>query len=750
MNRLHRSLALILVFALFLPILATGCGDNRTVNSGNRDKDKPKPTEPAVVSPEDPVLKSSNNVTVNFGEAFLDEELTVNISEKQVETNTDYGSKAEIYDIDAGDLKQFDNYVEIRLPYDASYFDEGADPALCINTRWLNEDTGEWESIYSELDEATQEVIIYSDHFSKFGVFYVENEGERMAKAWSYSSFSYYDFNADEMVAAAQAIKNEDKDTLLEMGAKLVNDRVEKILAGNETWGNFKSITDLATLGNSEFSTKFIADFDEALSNMAEYLFAVKAVHMGAKGNASDQDKLNIIWEGAQVLINKFASGHAGLSFSMAAIWVLDKINTKIFETGRDIKRSNIYAVYEYFNDNLRLNEQGHTWVARRAPQWRQILIDIIETPNADGSIKTQEEVQEALAAEIDDYSRIFWSKFGQDFWYDAASEAGYKRVPVPDESDREALTAQYKKDLMYRFENTIFPAVERYYSIKAQQAYEAQLDKTMAIYNRVTQIKLKEDLEDGKESKYAGCTWLFADLAEGIDAKEWSGTVLSTGETSIPVRMIAFLMAGRPTTIKLFAKGDDIETATPIAEFSYKFDYPEVEINLAGGPSFADLVGDYSDGTMTVVDFNFSQEYIDNWEEPDPDEDVEGCDLSGISPEDYEQIKGMPLDQPFRITAIEGEENAGMFKMVDEEEEAVRCEYDPGTMTLVVDFITEGRLTPYHYTVTYNADRTRVTLEAEETIQLVENDLSTVTIHLKGSKAVPPPEGVPAGTETP
>jgi hypothetical protein len=42
--------------------------------------------------------------------------------------------------------------------------------------------TGQWEDVLFEVDAAANELIIYTDHLSTFGVFHIKNEGQRSAK----------------------------------------------------------------------------------------------------------------------------------------------------------------------------------------------------------------------------------------------------------------------------------------------------------------------------------------------------------------------------------------------------------------------------------------------------------------------------------------------------------------------------------------------------------------------------------------
>lgn len=118
---------------------------------------------------------------MEVGDYVLDGETELTVTKQPVEENKEEGYKIEAYDFTLGELHELGDYITIRIPYSTNYCEEGQDPARCVGAKYKNETTGQWEDVLFEVDAAANELIIYTDHLSYYGVFYVENEGKRNA-----------------------------------------------------------------------------------------------------------------------------------------------------------------------------------------------------------------------------------------------------------------------------------------------------------------------------------------------------------------------------------------------------------------------------------------------------------------------------------------------------------------------------------------------------------------------------------------
>ena len=172
MNHGKRIVSLLLAAALIFASL-TGCGSGGG-NAGGK-------AESLELSPESTSARTNDGVFVDVGPYVLDGAEQLRVTRQKTEENAEEGYKIESYDISVGDLRELDDFITIRIPYDTSFCEAGQDPARCVGAKYKNEATGQWEDVLFEVDAAANELVIYTDHLSVYGAFYVENEGKRSA-----------------------------------------------------------------------------------------------------------------------------------------------------------------------------------------------------------------------------------------------------------------------------------------------------------------------------------------------------------------------------------------------------------------------------------------------------------------------------------------------------------------------------------------------------------------------------------------
>ena len=112
------------------------------------------------------------------------------------------------YEITLGDVHDLGGYIELRLPYNEANIPAGQDPAKCVAAMYYDEAVGDWVPVLYEVDTTAKEVVIHTNHFSKYRCFEFENEGDRMAKVtcifddlniltWDEAKFAIEEFVSD-------------------------------------------------------------------------------------------------------------------------------------------------------------------------------------------------------------------------------------------------------------------------------------------------------------------------------------------------------------------------------------------------------------------------------------------------------------------------------------------------------------------------------------------------------------------------
>lgn len=170
-----RIIALLLAIALVISSL-TGCGSRPTESSENPSEQSGN-VKDLTLSPENTAVTTDDGITVDVGDFILDGEAELSVTKQPVEEHKEEGYQIESYDISLGDMHELDDFITIRIPYSTDFCEEGQDPDRCVGAKYKNEATGEWEDVLFEVDADANELVIYTDHLSIYGVFYVENEG---------------------------------------------------------------------------------------------------------------------------------------------------------------------------------------------------------------------------------------------------------------------------------------------------------------------------------------------------------------------------------------------------------------------------------------------------------------------------------------------------------------------------------------------------------------------------------------------
>lgn len=251
--------------------------------------------------------------------ACFAEELTVTEYEPETEGLPD--GVRHCYDINAGDVHEFDYYFDITLPYDA----EGADPddeEGSVFAEYYNEESEEWELIDCDVDTDNDTVTIHTNHLSKFTPVTIKHSDKMYAKLSKFTNL---------MV--------DDETALAELSARLDKkiDKFEEdplVLAYMYYTVYFWSYADVLEYDeyiNDEYIDKLKEMLPKATSFNAgmNWLASVGAdalPYLDIVPSLADEFKLGKYYYKP----SKMAEAAASFTDHMAAVAILDKINEEI------------------------------------------------------------------------------------------------------------------------------------------------------------------------------------------------------------------------------------------------------------------------------------------------------------------------------------------------------------------------------------------------------------------------------------
>lgn len=582
-----KKIVSILLVAMLLTGLA-GCG------GGGGSK-----SDAATLSPESTGIKLENGVSVELGDYVLDGEAEFTVVKLPVEENKNEGYKIEAYDFKLGDMTELSDFITLRIPYDTAYCEEGQNPEKCVGAKYKNETTGEWEDVLFEVDAATNELVIYTDHLSTFGAFHVRNEGKRSA----YIIDIYSDVTDIDQQQAMKTLREyvagggADGEEAVNLAARLLTAHNGFMggVAGAAGEAGFATdltgtILNMASLGSPTFDTALADSAYKKMNKLGKVAAAVKIGAVMLSTDKTDADTLGLYKDTAMLALSYAESAAWGLAAS--GLFIFDYTISSMFEQGMAMKMDKIDEVYVYFNDQFSGTlDGGNGWKARSLKDWRQVLIDIAEAnPN-------EADAKAAVEAEIDRYARVFWTLGDMEKAIvvtdiEDKGTKGSVTVPDPTQGEIETLVGAYKAQLYER----LYPATQSvsvYMQRKAEAEYLAALNEVKAFFNQTITFNIVEDVPNGEKSQYDGYALRFAPLSENAEKESWSGTLKGAGGASTRFTLLGYVQAGCPKELQLFKPGDDPESDEPELTLGFKLSAPVTEVTLGGLP-LEELLGTY------------------------------------------------------------------------------------------------------------------------------------------------------------
>lgn len=599
-----KVIALLLAIALVLSSL-TGCVSRPAEQSGN-PTEQTESTKDLTLSPETTAVTTADGITVDVGDFVLDGEAELTVAKQPVEEHKEEGYQIEAYDISLGDMHELDDYITIRIPYDTGFCEEGQDPARCVGAKYKNETTGEWEDVLFEVDAAANELVIYTDHLSIYGVFYVENEGMRNAYITDVYGSGFY-IDKSTAIGFAEKIAADDPSIMTEL-AQFGIDMCSDFFDYSDRLDN--AIT-MATVGDVPgwLSTE-IQGTNLTLFSAIGYVSTCKslmevAIKDSVGGGADTGAVLNLIRDVSSKVTTYWADvftsvGSGALSVGMGGVLIIDKMLTGFAEEAAATKLEDIEYVYHHFNEGF----SGFGHKPMTAKDWRARAIEVINKYPNDPEI--------AINA-LESGFRAYASKFF-DLTVEQQNEVAadtpivtVKRIPNFTAAERDQMIERYIAHLKTNVMPAVLRSVENYMVKKvAQQQLEA-LNEVKDYYNTKINITITEKLPEGAESACIGYKFRFAPLDDTAVVDNWTGTWQGPPLQG-SATLLGFMMAGYPHTVEFFPPDADMQTAEPEFVVPFVISTPEINIEFTGGLTIDDLVGTYT-GTVSPTAVRVTEE---------------------------------------------------------------------------------------------------------------------------------------------
>ena len=648
----------------FLVNASSGSGKSGSGTSiFNPTGGKPGKTGKAVaVTAEDPVVETESGVTVELSPFLFDydEELPVTVTEGGSEMLYDGVCRVTSYDINVGDLKELGTYIDIRLPYDGTMCDPGEDPAECVGAKYFNEETGEWEDVLYDVDAENMEVVIHTDHLSRYGCFEVSSVGYRKAlitgiEEWATGYSVDLDTAKKALSEYAQGGGGEACQSIgMQVLADVCNGTVEKAGIVGDQLDYVSNTYNGLQLGDIQFfsdksnsANKLIGD---TLTNLGRILGAVKLTAEIAKPGKTDEDIISI-YKDAGMYAMSFAKG--GLSYAMVGVWMIDKSLTEFGNAAKNIRMENWETIYEYYNDKWQGSSSPGDYGerARTTAEWRDLVNKCIQASHGN-----QETFNALLEAQVDGYARRFFNNPPEDAIAEIVPIVEHNWNGALSKSEKEEVISKYKEKLYSRLTSVVMKELQNDYERQLQSEFMKELNHLKEILNSVSEVHIYEELEDEQsEYAYGGYKFRFGKLNGTAELKSWTGRFGKEPDIKWNVSMIGWIISGQPDHIDFWAPDKDPDTDKPEFSVDFHLDFPSCEVPITSNcPTFEEVCGYYDSGILTITDVYIPPEIKEAMEqaaESGEDDSEDGCDFNFDF--NLEELVGETREVPFTIEAV-------------------------------------------------------------------------------------------------
>ncbi|MBR0138805.1 MAG: hypothetical protein IJM17_00795, partial [Firmicutes bacterium] len=577
---MKKALSLLLVLAM-LSSLLTGCGGSKESSEKAPASEPVTTTYVTELSPET-TRAVAEGVTVDVGEYVLDGAAELKVEKQKAEENEEEGYKIEPYEISVAGLSRLDDFITIRIPYDTSYCDEGQDPARCVGAKYLNEATGEWEDVLFEVDFQAQELVIYTDHLSVYGAFYVKDEGKRNALITDVLGSGLY-MSREQTFDFAKKISEDDPSA-----AQTLSKYAE------EASGVFFDYADrldnainIATLGDvPEWLDTSIPETNLTLFSAIGYISTchnlMKIGYNDIRGRGNDKGEvLNLIRDVSSKVATYWADaftkvGSGALSVGMAGVLIIDKMLTAFAEEAQATKMEDIAFIYHHFNESY--SGFGHKVMTPK--DWRAKVIQVLEAHPDDPEVAVT-----ALEAGFNKYASEFFD-LSLEQMNEVASDVPnvtVKRVPNFTESEKQQLMSDYVAHLKNNTMPAVLTSVQNYMVKKIELSELEAINKAKEYYNSNITITLKEEIPEGGASQFKDYKLRFAPLSETAVRSSWTGKWPESGEIKTSATLMGFVMAGWPHTVEFFKPDADMDKDKPEFTVPFVISIPKIDVTISG-----------------------------------------------------------------------------------------------------------------------------------------------------------------------
>ena len=536
-------------FAVVLVVLVILFASFSLINRGEK---KGSSSETAAlpgshtVSPDNLVVET-NGIQVAFSPYDIDGEYTLDVSTTEpqpLDGESEIGKDYQIamFDLVLDGKSDFDDAIEIVIPYDDTFIDTGSVEADSVAAVWFNQETNGYESELYTVDTGKNEVTIYTSHLSQHGVVVFR------------SSYAYGPFTVDKEREYTRSARIIDVNTYRKVvnsatAQDVVQGLIENDLApdGKALQAGFNEANTwlgLTATGNTIVGSAFSSAFLTELTN-AFNLVGVGAslVQVGVDfQNGDDQALLtNLLKNGVYNTVNY--AGWGSLQLSFAGVFFIDySLNTFATEAF-DGSAAKWKDAYDLCYDK---------YYKRSAAEWRRTISETVLP-----KMKDPGRLGDVMEAAVYNQTLQVWDDPHLSDCVDEAGYTGFDALGGFAAAPKTQIAMAKKAEVFNTMRKTVFFRLGEARNRANRAEYQRNLEKVRNMLNQ------EADLTINGASQYEGYSVRFASLNAKANADSWMGVIDSSGTFHTRFTYLGYLESGSPRRAEIVnpANGQVLET---------------------------------------------------------------------------------------------------------------------------------------------------------------------------------------------
>ena len=488
-------------------------------------------------------------VSVSVLEGTLPLGAQISVKTDNVQPATPEGVTARAYDISLPSGISMEGVAEVRLPIDKSLISSGLTTSDAVAAGYLDSQTGAWTPVLYYVDG--DEVVIITDHFSRYGVLYFKDGRKKLAEtlpAFDSMPSSFYSVDELNKVVDDIATGSNNSSTALEKG-----------------WGEFNSYYNLTGASSSIMQAITGSESLSSINSLMNEVgmgFALTQLASDIYKGDTNAAVTNLTKNSAFYAASKWGGSAIGLASAGATF--LDIATTKFAEKALAMNLQKWEDAYRnYYNTN--------PGARRTAVDWYKIVKQLHE-----GSQSTSD-FQVKLDAAITDYCGVFW-KDAEGYAYVAESTPGIVGFGAGGEYAQgvSELSSRYKAYIYHTTLQSVMATYTKNLWLKQYMKASDRFDKLKAEMNERYTVTVS--LQNAQSVKnLAGTTVRFMNAAGDV---VHSQSFDASGKVVLNTTLFGFLKTGGPMRVTVSVPAQD-NTPAYSYEASYKLDRTAVSLSV-------------------------------------------------------------------------------------------------------------------------------------------------------------------------